>query len=221
LTGVQKPRLGWRAPEVEQELPELQLLVGEAEHTRAQPLTGAAPADVRERLSQLSNRFHGARAVSIRREPVPAAYRVFFRHIGLEPDIVGTPIETAILERMVQGGFPSRSLLEDVLLIALVDTSVPVWALDAGSVDGQLGIRTSREGERLGRAADAPVLPAGRLVVADTSGALAILFGELAPGHEPHSLTRRLKLFSVQVAGVPRVCTEEALWASQAALQQQ
>ena len=69
--------------------------------------------------------------MAIRREPVPAAYRVFFRHIGLDPDVVRTPIEAAVLERMLRGGFLTGGLLEDVLLIALVDTGVPVWALDA------------------------------------------------------------------------------------------
>ena len=219
MSGGGESARGWRALEIEQELPELHLLTGEAMHTREQPLTGTSPSDVRRRLSELSDRFRGARAVSIRREPVPAAYRVFFRHIGLEPDTERTPIEAAVLERMVRGGFPSRGLLEDVLLVALVDTGVPVWALDAESVDGQLGIRTSREGERLGRSADAVVLPAGRLVVADASRALAVLFGELAPGHEPHSRTRQLKLFAVQVAGVPSMVAEEALWSCQTALQ--
>jgi DNA/RNA-binding domain of Phe-tRNA-synthetase-like protein len=212
--------LGWRAHEIEQELPELRLLISEARHTREQPLTGGSPPDVRRRLSELSDRFRGARAVAIRREPVPAAYRVFFRHIGLEPDAVRTPIEAVVLERMAHGGFPTRGLLEDVLLVALVDTGVPVWALDAESVDGQLGIRASREGERLGRGADAPSLPAGRLVVADTSVALAVLFGELAPGHQPHAATRRVTLFAVQVAGVPSVYAEEALWACRTALEQ-
>jgi DNA/RNA-binding domain of Phe-tRNA-synthetase-like protein len=211
---------GWRASEIEQELPELQLLISEARHTREQPLTGGSPPDVRVRLSELSDRFRGARAVAIRREPVPAAYRVFFRHIGLEPDAVRTPIEAAILERMVHGGFPTRGLLEDVLLVALLDTGVPVWALDTESIDGQLGIRASRAGERLGRSADAPALPAGRLVVADSSVALAILFGELAPGHEPHAATRSVMLFAIQVAGVPSVYAEEALWACRTALEQ-
>jgi hypothetical protein len=121
---------------------------------------------------------------------------------------------------MAHGGFPTRGLLEDVLLVALVDTGVPVWALDAESVDGQLGIRASHEGEQLGRGADASSLPAGRLVVADTSSALAVLFGELAPGHEPHAGTRRVTLFAVQVAGVPSVYVEEALWACRTALEQ-
>jgi hypothetical protein len=55
--------------------------------------------------------------------------------------------------------------------------------------------------------------------VADSSTALAILFGELAPGHEPHSGTRRVSLFAVQVAGVPDLFAEEALWSCRAALE--
>jgi hypothetical protein len=131
---------------------------------------------------------------------------------------VRTPIEAAALERMLRGGFLSGGLLADVLLIALVDTGVPVWALDADSVDGPLGIRSSREGERLGRSADAPELPAGRLVIADAAGAVAILFGELAPGHQPGAGTSRLALFAIQVAGVPTLYVEEALWTCRMAL---
>jgi hypothetical protein len=219
LSDSAESALGWRAREVEEELPGLQLLICEELHTGGRSLSGVSPPEIRERLRELSNRFRGARAVGIRREPVPSAYRVFFRHIGLEPDVARTPIEAAVLERMLHGGFPARGLLEDVLLIALLDTGVPVWALDADSLEGRLGIRATREGERLGRAADAPVLPAGRLVVADSSAALAVLFGELASGHQPHPGTRCLTLFAVQVAGVPTLYVEEALWMCRSALE--
>jgi hypothetical protein len=214
------PEHGWRAAEVQEELPELRLLIGEAQSMRQQSLTGVSPGDVKERLHEHSNRFRGARAISIRREPVPAAYRVFYRHIGLDPDSERTPIEAAVLERMLRGGFLTGGLLEDVLLIALLDTGVPVWALDSEQVDGQLGIRASHDGEQLGRSDDAPLLPAGRLVVADASSALAILFGELAPGHRPRGKTRWLTLFAVQVAGVPTIYAEETLWNVRAALEQ-
>ncbi len=210
---------GWRAAEVEEELPGLRLLVGEALHTRPQPLTGGSPPDVERRLRELSNRFRGARAVGIRREPVPAAYRVFFRQIGLDPDIVRTPIEAALIERMLRGGFLGSNLLEDVLLIALLDTGVPVWALDSESLDGELGIRASGEGEPLGRSAVAPALPGGRLVVADTSAALGILFGELAPEHQPGARSTKVTLFAVQVDGVPTLYVEESLWSCRAALE--
>jgi hypothetical protein len=215
-----EPRAGWLAREVEEELPELGLLIDEVQVARMGSVTAGSPRDVKGRLRELSNRFRGAQAVAIRREPLPAAYRVFFRHIGLDPDVVRTPIEGAVLERMLRGGFLSGGLLEDVLLIALLDTGVPVWALDAERVDGPLGIRSSREGERLGRSSGAPALPAGRLVIADASAALAVLFGELAPGHEPRAGTRRLTLFAVQVAGVPALYAEEALWTCRSALEE-
>jgi DNA/RNA-binding domain of Phe-tRNA-synthetase-like protein len=211
---------GWRSREIEDELPGLYLLVDQAQYTRTQPLTGGSPPEVTARLHELSNRFRGARAVGIRRESVPAAYRVFFHQIGLDPDVVRTPIEAAMLERMLRGGFLPASLLEDVLLIALLDTGVPVWALDGDSVDGQLGIRTSAEDEPLGRSPNAPALPAGRLVVADASAALAVLFGEAAPGHGPHAGTRRLALFAVVVAGVPTLHAGESLWSARTALEQ-
>jgi DNA/RNA-binding domain of Phe-tRNA-synthetase-like protein len=210
---------GWRAAAIEDELPELRILVDETVNGRAQALTGASPPDVRERLRELSNRVRGARAVGIRREPVSAAYRVFFRQIGLDPDVVRTPVEAALMERMLSGGFHPTSLLADVLLIALLDTGVPVWALDSASLDGPLGIRASTAGEPLGRSHQAQSLASGRLVVADSSTALAVLFGELAPGHEVHGETTRVTLFAVQVEGVPRLYVEESLWACRAALE--
>jgi hypothetical protein len=63
-------------------------------------------------------------------------------------------------------------------------------------------------------------LPSGRLVVSDASAALAVLFGELAPGHRPGRRSRRLTLFSVQVAGVPTLYVEESLWSCRLALEQ-
>jgi DNA/RNA-binding domain of Phe-tRNA-synthetase-like protein len=210
---------GWTAPEVEQELPGLRLLASEVEVGRSGPLTGHSPADIEERLRELSNRVRGARAIGIRTEPVPAAYRVFFRHIGLDPDVERTPIEAAMMERMVRGGFLTGGLLEDVLLIGLMDTGVAVWALDAAGIEGPLGIRTSGEAETLGRSADPPLLPSGRLVVADDTGAVAVLFGEVAPSHRPGAGCERVMLFAIQVAGVPALYAEEALWTCASALQ--
>jgi DNA/RNA-binding domain of Phe-tRNA-synthetase-like protein len=215
-----EPALGWCAGEVVEDLPELRLLFAEVELGSGLTVTGHSPKEIRDRLRELSNRFRGPRAVGIRREPIPAAYRVFYRHIGLDPDVVRTPIEAAVLERMLRGGFLPGALLRDVLLIALIDTSVPVWALDAESVDGPLGIRTSVQGEPLGRATDAQALPARRLVIADASAALGVLFGNLSPAHTAAANTRRLMLFSVGVAGVPGLFVEEALWTVHAALEE-
>jgi hypothetical protein len=215
-----EPIVGWLAREVELELPELQLLSCDVRVARQGSLTGDSPPDIEARLRAFSSRVRGAKAVGLRREPVPAAYRVFFRHVGIDPDVERTPIEAAVLERMLRGGFPTGGLLEDVLLIALLDTGVPVWALDSATLDGPLGVRTSIEGEPLGRLKDPPPLAAGRLVVADAASALAVLFGEVAPGHLPRGRVERLTLFAVRVAGVPALYAEEALWSARMALEQ-
>lgn len=223
--------LGWCEQQVEEELPQLRIALAEVRLPRHAAPSRPAPEPVRERLAALSDRFNGAKAVNLRREPVTAAYRVFFRHIGLDPDVVRTPIEAAVLERMLDGGFLSRCLLADVLLIALLDTGVPVWALDASTVAGRVGVRTSRGGEPLGRgplasrtpgdppAAADELVSAGQLVVADSRAALSLLFADPAPRHRPRAGTRGLLLYALQVAGVPWLAVEESLWICRTALE--
>jgi hypothetical protein len=222
----ERPELvrGWCEREISEELPGLHLIHIRSRVARA--LRDSPPA-VRRRLAALANRWGGAHAVSLRQRPVPAAYRVFFRHIGLDPDVVRTPIEEAMFARMLQGGFHSNHLLADALLITLVDTGVPVWALDAATVEDPLGIRSSREGEKFGgppthlpanpladppaHSSNDPLLPAGRLVVADACSAVAVLFGEIAPGHAADAGAGEVVLFTLQVPGVPSLHVEEAL----------
>jgi DNA/RNA-binding domain of Phe-tRNA-synthetase-like protein len=171
---------------------------------------GGSPRWVRQRLRQLSNRFHGASVVAMRTQPIPRAYRTFYRQVGLDPDAVRIPSEEAAVKRLLQGGFQSNGRLNDALLVALVETAVPVWALDADRVDASgLGIRTTGEGERFG---SFDRLARGRLVVADARTVHAILFGPLAPGHEASARTARAALFAVGVPGVPAIHLEEALW---------
>jgi DNA/RNA-binding domain of Phe-tRNA-synthetase-like protein len=181
-------------------------------------LIGRSTPAVLARLRELSNRWRGARAVNVRQEAIPAAYRVFFRHIGLDPDVTRTPIEAAVLERMLDGGFLSEGLLPDVLTLGLIDTAVPVWALDSDTLNPPLGIRLSLAGERLG--SKGPSLGGGKLVVADADNPVAVLFENPPPPHTPTSSTRRLSLYSIQVAGVPALHVEETLWSCRSALAQ-
>ena len=199
---------GWVAEPLRAELPGLGLVALET----PAPKLRRSPPGVREHLDALAVRFRGADALVLRQRPIPHAYRVFFRHVGLDPDVTRVPVEAAWLERLVHGGFRSQGLLEDALTIALVETGVPVWALDAATLDGPLGLRLAADGERLGGAADGLDLPAGRIVVADANAPLAPLFGEPAPGHAVTRRTQQLLLFAVHVAGVSAMHIEEALW---------
>ena len=172
-----------------------------------------SPREVRDRLRSLSNRYRGASVVAMRTQPIPHAYRAFFRQIGLDPDTTRIPSEEVAVTRLLHGNLRSVNLLQDALLIALVETGVPVWALDGSMVDvGGLGIRTTVEGDRLGTTEYGSYLPSGQLVVADARAVHATLFGDIAPGHEVTSGTERIVLFSVGVDGVPAIHLEEALW---------
>ena len=171
----------------------------------------ASSRTVRQRLRQLSNRFHGGSVVAMRTQPIPHAYRTFFRQVGLDPDATRIPSEQAAVNRLLHGGFRSTDLLSDALLIAVVETGVPVWALDDDHVGvGGLGIRASGPEDRF-PGVEQP-LGEGRLVVADAGTVHALLFGPVAPGHEARAKTERVALFAVGVPGVPAIHLEEALW---------
>jgi DNA/RNA-binding domain of Phe-tRNA-synthetase-like protein len=213
VTEPGEPRAGWIAPDVAAELPGLRLVEADAPAAH-----GRSPRALRERLRLLSDRFGGARAIELRRETVPAAYRVFFRHVGLDPDVHRPPAEAAALERLVHGGFRPEGLPRDALLLAVVETGVPVWALDAARVDGPLGIRAAAPGERLGEGTLAADVPRGRLVIADARTPVGVLFGALAHDRAPRHGTEVLRLFAIGVAGVPELHVEEALWTCAEAL---
>jgi DNA/RNA-binding domain of Phe-tRNA-synthetase-like protein len=202
-----EPAVGLVAPDVADEFPALRLRYLEV---AARP--GRSSRGVKHRLKDMSSRFRGPQAVAMRQEPIPWAYRVFYRHIGLDPDADRTPVEEAAVQRLIQGAFRSHNRLDDALLIGLVETGVPIWALDSDTVEGKLSIRLTGTAERLGRDPRAPALVSGRLVVADERSPLAVLFGDLAPSHGVTSGTARMTLFTVQVQGVPEIHVEEALY---------
>lgn len=201
-----EPQPGWVAPDLAAELPGLELL-----HVTVSARARRSPRGVHRRLWTMSNRFTGARAVSLRREPVPAAYRAFFRQIGLDPDEQRTPAEAAALERMRHGGFRSRGLPHDAVLVATVETGIAMLALDADRLEGEVGLRLAGRRERLG-GDDGPVLSAGQVLLSDGERPLGTLFGELADGLEIDRMTERIVLLAIRVRGVPMVIAEEALW---------
>ena len=199
------PEAGWISPELRDELPGLGLRYLVIERG-----SGRSPRDVKRRLDQLSNRFSGPQAIALRHQPIPWAYRVFFRQIGLDPDEQRTPVEVIALDRMKRGGFASRSLLDDALTIATIESGVALRAFDADRAEGRLGIRQSDESEVLeGRPGP---LPPGTLVIADEARPLALLFGATGSGRGVNPKTSRTILASIQVKGVPDIAVEEAIW---------
>jgi len=196
---------GWIDNELGEEFPGLGLWL-----TRVEGGSGRSPELVRRRLRQLSNRITGGHVIHMRQDPVPWAYRVFWRQIGIDPDTDRTPVEQIALDRLRDGGLPSRNLLDDAITIATFETGVPVLALDADLVGKAVGLRTTGEKELLGGSGRR--LSNGQIVVADEDHTLALLSGEVAVERGVTKATRRMVLAAVQVKGVPLISVEEALW---------
>ena len=165
---------------------------------------------MKDQLKELAARFSGAQAVNLRHQAIPWAYRVFFRHIGLDPDEQRTPVEEVALERMRKGGFPSQSLLDDALTIAIAESGVALRAFDADRVEGRLGDSP----QRARRAARGQARRAAARDARDR--------GRGAPAGAPLRRdglgSRRLEqdeadlLCAIQVRGVPDIAVEEAMW---------
>jgi hypothetical protein len=164
--------------------------------------TGRTPAGLRQRLALHADRLRGREAVALRTRPVPWAYRVLFRHLGLDPDVTRTPLEELVVDRLVHGGFAARALPEDALALATLETGVGVWALDADAA-GALTLRTGAD---------------GRLALCDDRGTATVLFSPPPPERAPGRGTTALLLVAVQAPGVDDLVIEEALWTVATAL---
>jgi DNA/RNA-binding domain of Phe-tRNA-synthetase-like protein len=164
---------------------------------------GRTPRELRERLRLLADRFRGPEAVALRSRPVPWAYRVLYRHLGIDPDVTRTPVEELAVERLLRGGYQAQGLPEDALALATLETGVPVYAVDAATLAGALVLAPD---------------DAGRLVLADDRGTVGVLFRAPEPERLPRRATRVLALLAVQAPGVDDIYVEEAVWTAVAAL---
>jgi DNA/RNA-binding domain of Phe-tRNA-synthetase-like protein len=209
---VPPPRQGWVAPHIASEFPGLGIAWVEVE---AKP--GRSSQAVRGRLRDLSDRTYGSQAIRLRERPIPWAYRVFFRQIGLDPDRTRTPVEQLTLDRLHDGGFRSHGLPADALNVAIVETGVALRAFDAEALEGGLCIRDTAPGESLpGGAAE---MAGGTLAIADEARPIGLLFGPTGEGLGVEKTTRRIAIAAVQVKGVPQIAVEEALWMAASTLE--
>jgi hypothetical protein len=198
------PRRGAIDPTVAAELPGLRL-DWLAVDVAARSVAERARSSASGRLRALSNRYRGATVIAMRTQPIPRAYRTFYRQIGLDPDIERIPSERAATERLLHGGFRSTDPISDACLVAVIETGVPVWALDAAGVDpGPPGLGVGL--------ADGVGAPAGSLVVRDRRTVHAPLFGTPLPAREPGPAAPTIVLYALGVAGVPQIHIDEALW---------
>jgi DNA/RNA-binding domain of Phe-tRNA-synthetase-like protein len=195
---------GWVEGELAEEFPQLGLV-----HAPLAARPAGSPVEVKQRLRLLANRYTGGHVIHMRQDPVPWAYRVFARQVGIDPDTDRTPVEAVALERLRHGGFRSRNLVDDALTIAIAETGVPVIALDAERVEGELGLRLSRPGERL---TEARLLSERQIVIADDAKPVALVLGEVSHAAGVTPETERMILCALRVKGVPPIAVEEALW---------
>ena len=169
---------------------------------RVEARPGRTPPELRERLRMHADRLRGPQAVALRSKPVPWAYRVLYRHLGLDPDVTRPPLEALVVDRLLHGGFAAGGMPDDALALAILETGVPVYAADADRI-GALA---------LGVAGD------GRLTLADERGPVAVLFAPPLPDRAPGRATRALLLVAIQAPGVDDLIVEEAVWTAAAAM---
>jgi DNA/RNA-binding domain of Phe-tRNA-synthetase-like protein len=195
---------GWVEAELAGDFPDLGLV-----HAPLEARPRKSPRDVKERLRKLADRYTGAKVIHMRQDAVPWAYRVFSRQVGIDPDTDRTPVEAIAVERLRHGGLQSENLVDDALTIAIAETGVPVFALDADKLVGELGLRLARSGEQL---AGVRPLSDRQLVVADDLRPVAIVLGDVAHDAGVTWDTQRMTLCALRVKGVPPIAVEEALW---------
>lgn len=191
---------GWVDHVVAREFPELRM-----RYTVIDAGPVKSPVEMQHRLDDISTRFRGRKAMELPSKPIPSAYRVFQRQVGLNPETHPSPIEAVSRDRILRGTFISRNRLLDALLIATIESQIAIAVVDADTVDLPLGIRQVRTD-------DATELPDGTLAIADANGVVAELLGPPEPPNEVHLHTTRTAVVAVGVAGIADWMLEDALW---------
>jgi DNA/RNA-binding domain of Phe-tRNA-synthetase-like protein len=203
--GERAVRRGWVASELAEELPGLEVysLVVDARPAKT-------PDAIRRRMRDLAGRITGAKVVQARQDTVPWSYRVLWRRLGVDPDSDRTPVEALMVQRLEHGGLPSRGMPTDAIVVATLETGVPVVVVDAAKVHGDPGLRPAAAGESLGGPERA--LRFGEVIYADERAPLARLDGEVAADRAVGDGTTAMLVCALAAAAVSQVEIDEALW---------
>lgn len=198
-------RQGWVAPELADELPGIGVY-----WLTAQARPAKTPDAVRDRMRAMAGRITGAKVVQARQDSVPWSYRVLWRRLGVDPDVDRTPFESLLVQRLEHGGLPSHGLPNDAVVVATLETGVPVVVVDAATVAGEPGLRPARASESLGGVEGA--LRSGEVIYADARGPLARLDGTVAAAHAAGEQTAAMLVCALAAPAVSRIEIDEALW---------
>lgn len=202
---AQAVRRGWVAPELAEELPGLEVY---SLTVAARP--AKTPEAIRQRMRDLAGRITGAKVVQSRQDTVPWSYRVLWRRLGVDPDSDRTPVEELMVQRLEHGGLPSSGMPNDAIVVATLETGVPVVVLDAAKVHGEPGLRPAGPAETLGGAEG--LLRSGEVVYADEQAPLARLGGEVAAARAVDDATTSMLICALAAAAVSQIEIDEALW---------
>jgi DNA/RNA-binding domain of Phe-tRNA-synthetase-like protein len=202
---AQAIRQGWVADELASEFPALGVYWLTVE---ARP--GKTDKAVRERMRVLAGRITGATVVQSRQDTAPWSYRVLWRRLGVDPDTDRTPVEELMVQRLEHGGLPSRGMPADAVVVATLETGVPVFVADAAKLSGGPGLRPAVTGETLGGVEG--MLRAGEVVYADERAPLARLDGQMAADYAVDADTTAMAVCALAAPAVSQIEIDEALW---------
>jgi DNA/RNA-binding domain of Phe-tRNA-synthetase-like protein len=160
---------------------------------------------LRDRLKDLSTRFSGRHSMELPTKPIPAAYRIFMRQVGLDPDIHLSPVESYFSDRILRGGFLNYNSVADALTIAIVESHVALTVVDADLIELPLGIRPVR-------LEDESDLALGTLCIADAKGVISSLLAAPEVSNELNPHTKRTVFMAIGVEGVADWRLDDALW---------
>jgi len=198
-------RQGWVAAELAAEFPGLAVYSLTVDARPAK-----TPDAIREQMRALAGRITGAKVVQSRQDTVPWSYRVLWRRLGVDPDSDRTPVESLMVQRLEHGGLPSHGTPNDAIVVATLETGVPVVIADAAKVDGDPGLRPAGPGESVGGAEGA--LRSGEVIYADGQGPLARLDGEVAVDRAVDDGTTTMLICALAAPAVSQIEIDEALW---------
>lgn len=196
---------GWVADELTSEFPALGVY-----WLTVDARVGKTAKPVRERMRMLAGRITGATVIQSRQNSVPWSYRVLWRRLGVDPDTDRTPVEELMVQRLEHGGLPSRGMPTDAVVVATLETGVPIVVADAEKLSGSPGLRQAVTGETLGGVEG--MLRAGEIVYADEQAPLARLDGQIAADYAVDADTTAMTICALAAPAVSQIEIDEALW---------